>query len=345
MRKIAILTEGHTNPHIAKTASALVRYRPDEVLALLDSTQAGKTTQELLGVGGQTPIVSSLDKIPGADTLLLVIAPPSGKIPATWRPIILDAISRKMDILSGLHDFVSDDEEFKQAAEQNGVTLTDVRKNDQNTLAQRVGLDENCLRVLTVGHDCSVGKMVTAIEISEGLQRLGVDSKFVATGQTGIMVEGDGTPLDCVVADFVSGAAEQLVLDNQYREVLLFEGQGSLVHPSYSGVTLSLLHGCAPHAMVMCYELGRDKVTGIDMSIPSLEKIIPMYEIMAEPIYPAKVIGISMNSRHVSEQESDRERKRVSDQFGLPVVDIFRHGADELIEAVQNMRSEMTACN
>lgn len=342
-RKIAVLTEGHTNPHTAKTASSMVRYRPDQVLGLLDRTIAGKSTQEVLGVGGTTPIVESLDELPGANTLLIGIAPPGGKIPSSWRPVILDAISRKMDVVSGLHDFLSDDDEFRAAAEQYGVMLTDVRKNNQNTIARRVGLDESCLRVLTVGHDCSVGKMVTAIEINEGLQGNGVDSKFVATGQTGIMVEGDGCPLDCVVADFVSGAAEQLVLDNQHHEVLLFEGQGSLVHPSYSGVTLSLLHGSAPHAMVMCYEIGRDKVTGIDMTIPSLDSIIQMYEMIASPIQPSKVIGISMNSRRISEAEADEERKRVSDRFEMPVVDIFRHGPDELIDAVENFRSERNA--
>lgn len=143
-RKLVILTEGHTNPHTAKTASCIIRYRRDEVVALLDATQAGKTTQDLLGVGGDLPVVSKLGEADGANTLLLGIAPPGGKIPASWRAIILEAIAKKMNILAGLHDFLSDDPEFVAAAEKNGVTLTDVRKNAERTIARRVGLRSDC---------------------------------------------------------------------------------------------------------------------------------------------------------------------------------------------------------
>ena len=343
-RKIVILTEGHTNPRTAKTAANLVRYRPDEVLGLIDSTQAGKTTEELLYVGGKTPIKASLAEYPQANALLLGIAPPAGRIPKAWRHVILEAISRGMDVISGLHDFLTEDAEFTEAAARHGVTLTDVRKNKQRTLATRKGLDETCTRILTVGNDCSVGKMVTAIEISEGLQRAGYDAKFVATGQTGIMVEGDGCPLDCVIADFVSGAAEQLVLDNQQHEFLLIEGQASLVHPAYSGVTLSLLHGTAPHAMILCYEAGRTRVTGLKhLTLPPLKEVIYLNEMMAAVVQPAKVIGISMNSRELTAEQAEQERARVSNEFGLPVVDVFRHGPDELVQAVLKLEREIAA--
>ena len=303
--------------------------------ALLDGTQVGKTSGDLLGTGN-VPIVGKLDDVPDANTLLLGIAPPGGKIPAPWRAIILDAIARrKMDVISGLHDFVGDDPEFAAAAKTSGVTIHDVRKNKIKTIARRKGLRPDCLRVHAVGHDCSIGKMVVSIEVTNGLKKRGLDAKFIATGQTGIMVEGDGLPIDCVVADFVSGAAEQLVLENQHHEILLVEGQGSLVHPSYSGVTLGLLHGCAPQALLLCYEIGRERVTGVEsVKIPPLAEIKRVHDVMSNIHQPCKIIGIGINSRRVSKEEAARERERVKAEFGLPACDVFRDGPDELVEAV-----------
>jgi uncharacterized NAD-dependent epimerase/dehydratase family protein len=304
-------------------------------VALLDSTQHGKTTQDLLGVGGNLPVISSVDEAPGAKTLLLGIAPPGGKIPPPWRKVILAAIARKMDVVSGLHDFLTEDSEFVTAANQHGVKLTDVRKNNEKDVARRVGLNDRCLRILTVGHDCSVGKMVAAVELTKALQGRGRDAKFIATGQTGIMVEGDGCPIDRVISDFVSGAVEKMVLANQHREILVVEGQGSLVHPSYSGVTLSLLHGSFPHAMIFVYEVGRETVTGVDhVRIPPLKKIIEINEMMASVERPTRVIGIAMNSRRVSDAEASAERERVRAETGVPVCDPIRHGSDELVDAI-----------
>lgn len=334
LRKIVCLTEGHTEPHAGKTAANIVRYRRDEVVALLDSTQAGKVSGDLLDVG-DVPIVASLNDATEADTLVLGIAPPGGKIPANWRPIILDAIKRGMDIVSGLHDFLNDDPEFATAAQAAGVSLVDIRRNSEKSIARRVGLRPDCLRVHTVGHDCSIGKMLVSVELTRALKDRGHDAKFIATGQTGIMIEGDGLPIDCIVADFVSGAAEKLVLANQHHEILLVEGQGSLVHPSYSGVTLSLLHGCAPQALILCYEIGREVVTGVEsVRIPPLAEIKRIYEVMSNVHQPCKIIGIAMNSRGVSAEEADKERERVRAEFGLPVCDVIRHGPDELVSAI-----------
>lgn len=334
-RRIIILTEGHTEPHAGKTASCIIRYRGDDVVALLDGTQVGKTSGDLLGVGN-VPIVGKLDDVPEANTLLLGIAPPGGKIPPSWRAIILDAIARrKMDVISGLHDFLNDDPEFSKAAKASGVTLQDVRKNSEKAIARRKGLRPDCLRVHAVGHDCSIGKMVVSVEVTNGLKKRGRDAKFIATGQTGIMVEGDGLPIDCIVADFVSGSAEKMVLENQHHEILVVEGQGSLVHPSYSGVTLSLLHGCAPQALIMCYEVGRERVTGVEsVVIPPLKEIMKIYELMSNVHQPCKIIGIGINSRRVSKEEAARERARVKAEFGLPACDVIRDGPDELVDAV-----------
>ena len=252
--------------------------------------------------------------------------------------MVLEAIGRGMDVVSGLHDFLADDDEFADAAQRCGVQLIDVRRNKEKEIARRAGLRDDCLRVHTVGHDCSVGKMVTSIEVVNELKRRGRDAKFVATGQTGIMVEGDGVPVDCVVADFVSGAIERQILEHQHHDLLLIEGQGSLVHPSYSGVTLGLLHGCSPHGLILCYEIGRERVTGIpEMPIPPLAEIKRLNEIMANVMQPCEVIGVSMNSRLVSSEEAERERERVRQEFGLPVCDIFRHGSSELADAVEKL--------
>ena len=335
-RQVVILTEGFSNPRTAKTACSIIRYRPDEVVALLDGTEAGKTAAELLQVGDDVPVVANLEEAPTANTLLIGIAPPGGKIPEAWRTIILSALRQGMDVVSGLHEFLSEDREFAAAAAASDASIIDVRMNDEKEIARGLELDESCFRVLTVGNDCSVGKMVTSIEINAGLKERGVDAKFVATGQTGIMVEGDGCPVDCVVADFVSGASERLVLDRQQHDVLMIEGQGSLAHPSYSAVTLGLLHGSAPHAMILCYEVGRTQTTSLDhRKIPPLGDLFRSFELMANLRAPSQIIGISMNGRLLSEQQADEEKQRLDREFGLPVCDVFRDGPSILVDTVQ----------
>jgi len=338
--KIVILTEGGTNPHTAKTAASLVRYRRDEIVALLDSEQAGKTSGELLDVGGDLPIVASVAEVPEATMLLLGTAPPGGKIPLNWRGIILDAISSGLSIVGGLHEFLTEDAEFVAAASQQGVELTDVRKTNENEIARRIGLRAECLRVLTVGHDCSVGKMVTAIELADSINERGLTAKFVATGQTGIMIAGEGCPIDRVVSDFVSGAVERMILSHQHHDILLVEGQGSLAHPSYSAVTLGLIHGASPQAMILCYQVGRERVTGLDhLTIPELARIREMHESMASIYQRGVVIGIAMNSAAVSAEEAETERQRVGEEFGLPVCDVIRHGCGELVDAIIEFRN------
>ncbi|MEM9587042.1 MAG: DUF1611 domain-containing protein [Planctomycetota bacterium] len=338
-RRLVILTQGHSDPITAKTASSVIRYRPEQVVAVLDASTDAKTSQDLLGVGGDIPVIDALDDAADANALMIGIAPPGGKIPSAWRPIVLGAIERGMNVVSGLHDFLSDDAEFVAAAEKSGVQLVDVRKNDEHDVANRQGIRDDCLRVLTIGHDCCVGKMVVAIELDRGLRKRGHDSKFVATGQTGILIEGDGCPIDCVVSDFINGSVEKLVLANQHHDTLLFEGQGSLAHPRYSAVTLGLLHGCLPQAMILCYEVGRTEVNNMD-SIPlrSLSQLRDAYQTVAELMMPSTVIGVAMNSRLVDDKQAEAERERVRNELGLPVCDVIRHGADDLIDAIEAMR-------
>lgn len=341
-RRLVILTEGHTEPITGKTASCIIRYRPEEVVALLDSTQAGRTTQELLGVGGATPIVARLDDAQGANTLMIGIAPSGGRIPPAWKSIILDALHRGMDVISGLHEFISSTPEFVAAAARSGAKIVDVRKNNERDVAHRLNIREECLRIHTVGQDCCVGKMLVAVELANAMKARGVDAKFVATGQTGILVEGDGVPIDCVVSDFVNGAIEKQVLAHQHHEMLFIEGQGSLAHPKYSAVTLGLLHGCAPHGMIMCYEAGRKAVHGMEyVELKPLPVLVEAYEMMANLISPSAVIGVAINSRRLNDDEAAAERERVRQELGLPACDVLRDGPDDLVQAVLSMRPEM----
>lgn len=342
--RIVLLTDGAASVLAAKTASCILRYRGDDIIAVLDRTRAGQTAQEALGVGGDVPVVASLSETPDATNLTVGIAPPGGRIPAVWRPILLEAIGRGMTIVSGLHDFLTNDEEFTAAAQSAGAQLVDVRKNNERDLPTAEGINDDCLRILTVGQDCSIGKMLTALELTLALKRQAVDAKFIATGQTGIMVEGDGCPIDCVVSDFVNGAVEKQIRAHQHRQVLVVEGQATISHPAYSCVSAGLLHGSTPHGMIMVYEVGRTHVHGFPhVPLTPLPKLIAAYESLASLRKPAKVIALAMNSRNVSAEEAARERQRMRDELRLPIADPIRHGCDELVDAVLSLRSRNAA--
>lgn len=341
-RRMVILTDGHSNPLTAKTACSVLRYCEHEVIAVLDKAAAGQTAQQLLGAGGNTPVIADLDSAPDAKTLLIGIAPPGGKIPEHWRPIVMDAIGRGMNVVSGLHEFLAQDPDFAAAAASSGTELIDVRNNNEHDVANRLGLRPDCLRILTIGQDCCVGKMVASIELTRDLIARQKQAKFIATGQTGIMISGDGCPIDCVVSDFISGAVEKQILAGQDHEILCIEGQGSLAHPRYSAVTLGLLHGSMPHGMVLCYEAGRKAVHGMpDISLTSLAVLKDAYESAANLMMPSQVIGIAMNSRLLSAEAAEDERNRIRKEFELPVCDVFRHGPAELSEAVLQLQQEI----
>ena len=341
-RRVVIITDGYNDAHTAKTAICMIRYRPEEVVAMLDRQSAGKCCQAIFGVGGAIPCVGTLAETAGANTLLIGIAPPGGNIPPHWRPTILEAIARKMTIVSGLHDFLRDDPEFRRAADEHGATLVDVRDNDEHDVSSGEGIREGCLRIHTVANDCSCGKMVASVEIAQGLNRVGVDAAFVATGQTGILVAGSGCPVDRVISDFVSGAAEKLVLANQHHDVIVVEGQGSLFHPRYSCVTLGLLHGVMPDGLILCYEMGRRTVFGMERFVlPPLEKVVEFYETAANIMHPCRVIGVAVNGQAHSDDAVAAECDRVSRRLGLPACDVIRHGPAKLVEALQQQRKEL----
>ncbi len=339
-RRMVILTDGYSDSHAAKTAICVTRYIPNEVIAILDAQSAGKTAEEVLGVGGSIPVVGRLTDARGANTLLIGIAPSGGKLPHHWNPIVLEAIRRRMTVVSGLHDLLRHNAEFTAAAEEHGAKLIDLRDNDESDVASGEPFRTDCLRIHTIANDCSVGKMVAAFELAEGLRRAGIDAQFVATGQTGMLIANSGCAVDRVLSDFVAGAAEKLVRTNEHHEVVVVEGQGSLFHPRYSGVTLSLLHGVQPDGMVLVYEMGRTAVHGMEQfPLPPLRRVVDYYEQTAAILHPSRVIGVAVNGRRYSDAELDAECVRVEAELGVPACDVIRHGPAKLVDAVRQMRS------
>ena len=344
MTRIVLLTEGKSTPSDAKTATGLLRYRTPDVAAVLDSTQAGKTAGEVLGTGGDIPIIATLADAPrGSDTLLIGIAPAGGNLPEPWREVIREAIGRGMSIVSGLHYFIGDDPEFRELAAAKGVRIHDVRRTPEGlTVSRDLARHSRAHRVHTVGHDCSVGKMVASLEITRALKAAGQRAEFVATGQTGIMISGWGVCVDRVISDFVAGAIEEQVLAHDDEEFLVVEGQGSLVHPLYSGVTLGLLHGCAPQSMVMVFDPTRKRVKGTDQVMPPLPDVIRMYELMASIMVPsARVIAVAANTFAMSRAEATRAMASAEEELGIPVEDVIRDGCARIRDAVLARHAEI----
>ena len=346
-KQFAILAEGYYDPVSLKLAAGILRYRPEQVVAVINGEAAGRSCKEILGVDRDTPIVGTLEEAAGADTLLLGTAPPGGKIPDEWRPVILKAIQRGMDVVSGMHDFLCDDPSLVEAAAQAGVELIDLRKNEFNRVASGEALDPRCLRVHTIANSISCGKMTASLEIVRELQNRSVDSRFLATGQVGIAISGDGHPIDRVIADFVSGAAEDLVLSNQHHEVLLIEGQGSLIDMRYSGVTLGLLHGSRPDALIYCYQMGNTPFgyNGREEEAPSPRQMIDLYEMMANAVHPCRTIAVAVNGHGHSDEQVDEECRYIEGSLNLPACDVMRHGPEKLVNAIiafQAERHQMT---
>lgn len=333
-QRIALLTDGYSTPFMAKTAISLLRYRPGDMVAVIEGQASAETADQLFKTGGDIPVYPGLDEAGELDAVYIGIAPPGGKLPDAWRPVLRHAIQRGLDIVSGLHDFLSEDREYVALAERHGSRLIDVRKNRFKSTATGRKFRSGNFRVHTVGHDCSVGKMVVTLELQRALDQLGRDAKFLATGQTGIMIEGSGVPIDCVIGDFVNGAAEELAVQHELHDFLLIEGQGSISHPAFSAVTTGLLHGCAPDALIYCYEAERRLVKGLnDVPIPPLKKQLDALETLANLRHPCQTIGIAVNTRSLSDQLAREEIDRAEAEFGLPACDVYRHGADKLVTA------------
>ncbi|MDX6495489.1 MAG: hypothetical protein QOE17_1475 [Gaiellales bacterium] len=343
MTRLAILAEGGFGEHDAKTATGVLRYGSQEVVAVIDSTRAGTRVRDHVpGLDSDVPVVASMNQALALrpDVLLVGIAPAGGRLPDAWRHSILRAIEAGLSVESGLHDFLGDDPELAAAAQQHGVDIRDLRRPPAGLdVPSGANLRVDGYIVLTVGSDCALGKMTVCLELDAEAQRRGIASGFVPTGQTGIAIAGWGIAVDEVVSDFVAGATERLVLEGAERAgpgaVLWIEGQGSISHPAYSGVTLGLLHGSAANAMVLVHEPGR---THIDMPggppIPPLPQLIDDYQRMARYVRPADVVAVSLKTNRLSEQEALAAIAAAERDTGLPADDPVRFGSGKLLDAV-----------
>jgi uncharacterized NAD-dependent epimerase/dehydratase family protein len=341
--RFLILADGQFGPLTSKTANSCIRYFPERIVAVFDRVTAGRTVQDVLGFGGPIPVVGDFARglALEASAVLIGIAPMGGQLPAEWRGWLKAALERGLEIWSGLHTFIADDPELGSLARAQGVRILDVRKPPPELpIADGRAAEVDPYVILTVGSDCNVGKMTAQLELRDELVRRGMRARFVATGQTGIFIEGWGIAVDAVVADFVAGAAEQLVLQGaEDADVVLVEGQGSLIHPGYSGVTLGLLHGSCPDALILCHQATRDYIGDYHgrepwVRIPPLAELVEIYERAAAPVRPTRVIGICLNTFDMTEAAARAAVAQAAADTGLPATDPVRFGAGPLVEVI-----------
>jgi len=345
-RRLVILAQGNFGFHHGKTAVGVIRYGPDEVVAVIDSTQAGGNVSSILP-GRDIPIVARLDEAlamtPRPDTLLIGIAPTGGRLPASWRAVILEAIRAGLDVHSGLHTFLGDDPELASAATATGTQIVDYRRppDRMETAVGRRHLPGKRV-ILTVGTDCAIGKMSVALELRAAAAAAGLSASFVPTGQTGMMIDGWGVAVDRVISDFAQGTVEWMVEEGEARgDWVIVEGQGSLDHPAYSSVTLALIHGATPQAMVLVHRAGQvehdfDHLPEASFPIAELRSFIELHERVAGLVAPSKVVAVALNTTAIDGEAAARaEIVRVAAETGLPTDDPVRFGPTPLWADIQ----------
>jgi uncharacterized NAD-dependent epimerase/dehydratase family protein len=336
-KRYLLLAEGFsTDPHYGKTAHGVLRYRRDDVVAILDSTRASGDSDD--GV----PVVGSVDDAMrlNPNTALVGVATQGGRFPPAWIDLLKSCIAKGLDVENGLHVFLTDDPELKELAARTNVELRDLRRPPADlSTATGANLAVPATIVLTVGSDCAIGKMTVSLELDLEARQRGIRSVFVPTGQTGIAIAGWGIAVDAVVADFIAGAAERLVVEGAERggQVLWVEGQGAILHPVYSGVTLGLYHGSVPHLLVLCHEASHTEIEGAGGGphpIPPLGELVELHERLALPARPARVGAIALNTRRLAEEEARQAVAAAEAETGLPADDPVRFGSARLVAAL-----------
>jgi uncharacterized NAD-dependent epimerase/dehydratase family protein len=312
----------------AKTAAGLKEWR--------GALCRGQWSIEGCGIDLGLPHMNPAEAVrAGVKTMVIGIANPGGFIAPEWEPAIAEAIEAGLDVAAGLHQRLSETPAIAEAAKRCGRRLIDCRHSGL-TFPTGTGRKRTGKRVLTVGTDCVVGKKYTALALEKALTDLGVKADFRATGQTGVMIAGRGVAIDAVVSDFVAGAAEWLSPDNDPDHWDVIEGQGSLFHPAYAGVTLGLLHGSQPDALIVCHEPVRTHILSVQgYPVPPLGEFIAANRIAARLTNPnAIVAGVSINTGRMSAEECDRAMHEIEDATGLPCCDPIRHGAGKLAQSL-----------
>lgn len=347
---ITILTEGFFDSRHAKTAIGVIRYGNWPISSIIDSKSANKKINEFYNLSSSAPILSSIEEAlksnPKPKALLIGIAPIGGNLPDSWIEIIKIAITNKLDIISGLHYFINENQELKNLAQANNVTIWDLRDPNLYTASQSQSVAKQKPRpkknkvITLVGSDCNVGKMTVALELTKAASAKGIKASFVATGQTGIMISGNGIPLDRIIGDFMAGSMENMIfetIEKEDPELIFVEGQGSLLHPGYSGVTLSLLHGSNPDAMILCHKSDNKTILGgYEVDIPSFKEMISIYESATNWIRTskAKISGIVLNTSAYNDMEAKKIIQEIEAETRLPTNDAVRFNIENVLEKI-----------
>ncbi|MGV0023649.1 DUF1611 domain-containing protein [Phormidesmis priestleyi] len=338
--RVAVLLHEGIRGTQGKTGLALIRYRPETIAAVIDADCAEESLRSLTNIPCDAPIVASVsDAIAYQPNVLAIgIAPSGGMLPDAWLAELKTAIASGMSIMNGLHTRMTAIAEL-QSLLQPGQWIWDIRQEPPGLkVGSGAARSLSCLRVLTVGTDMGVGKMATSLELDQASQKRGLRSRFLGTGQAGMMIAGDGIPLDAIRVDFASGAVEQLVMRHgNQAEILHIEGQGSLLSPA-STATLPLIRGSQATHLILVHRAGQTHIrTFPDFPIPPLTNVIHLYEMVATAggsFASTKVAAIALNTAHLNEEAAKEAIAQTQQQTGLPCTDPVRYGADELLNAV-----------
>ena len=321
-----------------KTGNMLIRYRPQEVCCVIDPDKSGQTAQDILGYGGKIPVVSNFYEAQDYSPNAMVIGSSSqgGRINEVYRKEIIAAIKYGCNIYNGMHQFLNNDPELATLAKKETVTINDIRcPPDPPHFPKGSWKKRKAKVMLIVGTDCNTGKMTTGWEITERLKKRGKNVQFVGTGQTGIMLAGNGVPVDAVVADFMAGEIEHAVdAVNDQADLIIVEGQGSLTNMYYAGVTLGLMHGAMPDYMIMTDEPGR----AVDVSnnkMISIGDVMALHLLLMKYFKPSQFLGINLLTYKMNEELALKEIKKIGVKYQLPTTDLVRFGDSELIDHIE----------
>ena len=338
--RLALLMHGHLRTRNGKMGFGLLRYSEAVVACVIAAEGVGDSLRSITGIDSDVPIVADVAQAAalGADVLVIAVATSGGVLPPGYRGEIISGLRKGMSLVNGLHGVYADDPEFA-AALQPGAFIWDVRREPAGLRSGRGrALELSCRRVLTVGTDMAIGKMTASLELDRAARARGIRSRFIATGQIGICISGDGVPLDAVRVDFASGSIEELCMRHgPHNDVLWVEGQGSALHPG-STAWIALLRGSMATDLVLVHRPGHTALDGLEhIAIPPLPEVIALYEAVAAatPSYPkAKVRGIALNCARLTDDEAERALRETADLTGIATQDVMRRGAGRLLDAV-----------
>lgn len=339
-KRFAILCHEAFNYIKNKTGNMLIRYRPDEVVAVIDREKIGSTSEKEVGVGGDTPVVGDFNATLHLepDTLVIGNATQGGFITDEYKGEIINAINAGCDIISGMHQFLNDDKELKNIAAQNNVKLIDLRMPpDPPHFPTGTWQNRGVPVLLIVGTDCDTGKMTTAWEVTKRLQERGRKVEFIGTGQTGILLSGSGVPIDAVKADFMAGEIEFLIQNTpKDTELVIIEGQGALTNQFYAGVTLGLMHGAMPDYMLMTHDPSRD-LDVTDFPMVSMQHVMDLHLDLMKIFRKSKFIGINLLTFAFDEKKALELIQESENEYKIPTTDLIRFGDKGLIDAIEGI--------